>query len=764
MFSNGVALLPNQRYSATIKVEDINYQIANDEKREDIFSYWMQLLNSLTPEEGMDITIHNHSLDEEQYRDDVLIKYREDDCDKYREEINHMLINGMKTGSNNIISDKYISFAIKEETLDDAYRELSTIQKELVRKLKTLGCLFPEQRLMSGAERLELLYHIMQPKKKLYFDYEHLDGLTTKDAIAPDGVHFENRASFKIEDRFCKVLFLKNYSTELCDAFLSDLSKLQYNFTINIHLKIIDQAEALQLVMRQKATIEKDKTKEEQKAYKNGYSPEMIPEETKYSYKEARALLEDIKTRNQRLFSCQFVMLLNCASEEELAELEKRATNVAKKHNLNLGGIYYIQEAGLQSVLPLCFSRLPIERILTTSATASFIPFTSMELNHRTKNSIYYGINGISGNLLRCDRTLLLNPTGWIFGKPGSGKSFKCKEEMLMFLLMNPNIDVIVIDPEMEYVHLARLKGIDGTVVELSNTSGNYLNPLDGEMEDKDFLASKVEFCQAMTACIVGDRQMTPGVISLVDRCARYVYGRYSEQVTQAKQNDEKRVPKVPTFTDFYHEMKKIDDTEAKAIAKAMEIYVEGTNNFFAKQSNVDIKNRYTVYVTRDLPTSMKPLAMLVVLESLWQRMVYNFYHGKVTYIYIDEITTLFSSSYCLDFFSILWKRARKYNAVLTGITQNPEELLSNMATRTMVSNSEFVLMMNQSASDRECLQELFNISEDQMAFIANGEEGSGLLYNGKAIIPFTDNFPKNTELYRAMTTKPDERNRIDHG
>lgn len=760
MFVNGVAQLEDNRYSGTIKIDDINYQITSDENRGDIFASWMELLNANSPEEGLNITIHNHSLDEEQYKDDILLKCHKDGLNHYREEMNGVLIDNMRTGSNNIISDKYISFAVQEDTLDEAYRELTTIQKELNRKLKTLGCR-QENTMLSGLDRLTLLSNIFLPKKKLHFDYAYLDGNTTKDAIAPDNIDFQPKSHFKIEDRFCKCLFLKSYSTELCDAFISDLTKLQYNFVINIHLKIMDQTEALTLVQRQKSSMEMDKISEQRKAEKNGYDRDMIPEEINYSLQEANDLLSDIKTRNQRLFNCQFVMMLNCKDLDELNELEKRANNIAKKHNLDLGSINIFQEAGFQAALPLCYSKLPIARTLTTSAAASFIPFTSMELIHRTIGSVYYGMNAISGNLILCDRTKLLNPSGWILGKPGGGKSFAAKREMIYKLLSDPLADVITIDPEREYGHIAQLPGIDGTIVYVNNTSGNRLNPLDGNIEDKDFLSNKVEFCQAMTASMVGDRQMTAIARSLIDRCARQMYGTYSEQVLSAKKKGNP-IPDCPTFATFYQVMKDQEEPEAKQLAKAMEIYVEGTNNFFAGKSNVDVKNRYTVYDIRDIPQTMKPLSMLVILESLWQRIIENKRIGKTTWVYIDEIYLLLMSSFCLDFFKTLWKRARKYNAIITGISQNIEELLENTATSTMISNSEFILMLNQARKDRDRLSHLLNISEEQMTYISNSEEGSGLLSNGKAIIPFNDNFPKNTDLYRAMTTKPKERIEID--
>lgn len=762
MFENGVALLPDNKYNATIKIDDINYQITSEENREDIFTSWMQLLNSNTTEEGFDITIHNHSLDEEKYLDDILLKQKNDAMDHYRDEMNDVMLKNIRIGNNNIVSDKYLSFSIKEDTMEDAYKELSSIKNELIRKLKTLGCQFEHNQILSGIHRLELLHSIFTPQKILNFDYKHLDGNTTKDAISPDSMDFSNKSYFMIENRFCKILFLKSYSTELCDAFISDLSKLQYNFTINVKLRIIEQSEAIELVKKQKASMEMDKIAEQRRAIKNQYDVDMIPEEIKYSLKEADDLLTDIKQRNQRLFSCQFVMMLNCETMDELKELEKRAMNVAKKHNLTLGGIDYLQEQGFQAALPLCYSKLPIDRTLTTSAVATFIPFTSRELMHRTKGAVYYGINAISGNLIMCARDKLLNPTGLIMGKPGGGKSFSAKREMVYCKLSDPKTDVIVIDPEREYSPLVNLAGMNGTVIYVSNTSTNRINPWDGDLDDKNFLVNKVEFCYALTESMVGSRQMTSIAKSLIDRCVRYTYAKYTEDVAQAKKK-KKKLPHRPTFRDYYNIMKEQPEPEASQMVKGMETYVEGVNSFFADESNVDINNTFTVYDIQELGETLKPTAMIAILESLWTRIMNNKKKGIKTRVYIDEISLILRSQYCLNFFSILWKRARKYDAIITGITQNVEELLSQEATSTMVSNTEFMILMNQSRPDCEKLAALLDLSDEQITYISNSEEGSGLLYNGKTIIPFYDKFPKDTDLYRAMTTKPEERKIIDN-
>lgn len=762
LYKNGVAEMPDGIYNATIKLNDINYRLVNDEQREEIFTQWMNFINALTPDEGMNLTLHNHLVSKKGFSDEVCLAHQDDALDHYRDEINTVLMENIRIGNNNIVSDIYLTFALKEESLEEGYRELNVTLTDAIKRLNSFGCTVSENRFLDGKAKLQLLNSIMTPKRELQFSYECLDGLTTKDIISPDSFDFSAGSSFKIEDRFCKVLFLKNYSIELSDEVITDFAKLQYNFTINVHMKVMDNADALALVKKQKASMEMNKASEQRKAIKAGYDSDMIPDEIVESLEEASELLENIRKRNQRLFSCQFVILLNCETETELKEAEKRMRNIAKKHSLELGGISFLQEQGFQASLPFCYSKYPLSRTLPTATASTFIPFSSADLLHLGTNSIYYGVNAASGNLIYCDRTLLLNPNGFILGKSGSGKSLFTKKEITCKLISDTNCDCIVIDPEAEYTLLADLKGIDGTVVSINNASDIHLNPLAGDINEKDFIPNKIEFLQSMTAAIIGEKQMTPVYISLIDRVGRLMYAQYEERLEKAKVDDSCLNPEMPTYTDFYDLMKAQEEQEAKAMAVAMEIYVNGTNNFFAKQSNVDLNNRFIVYETRDLPATMKSLSMQVILESTWQRVITNFKKGRRTYIWIDEFHMFLSSKFGREYIKKFIKRCRKYNGIVTLITQNIEEILEHTDTRTMISNSEFVMMLNQSSLDRIELEQMFSISEEQSAYISNGQVGSGLLKFGVSLVPLVDNFPHDTDLYRAMTTKPSERAIID--
>lgn len=753
MFRDGIAELEQNRYSATMRFTDINYQIASDDDRNKIFTRWMMMANSLVNDVGVQWTIHNHTVNEEEFHKQILIKHRKDGLNDYREECNSMLMNKQRLGKNVIISDKMVTFAVEEESYDEAYRAIQLLSNEYKKAFRSMGCDITGYHIMNGEERLQEVYQMFFPKEKLQFNYDHMGGLTTKDAIAPASVDFSKKDIFRIDDRYCKCFFLKNYSTELSDDYISDFSRLEYNITINFHMVQVDNVKAVSLVKAQIAKMEMQKTKEQKRASREGYDPEMIPQELKYSLEEAESLLADVQQRNQKLFLCQFVVMLNCETEAELLEAEKKIKNIAKKHSTELSDIDFMQEQGFQASLPLAQTKLPFYRTLTTGACAAFIPFTSTELMHRGSSSFYYGVNALSGNLIFCDRNKLMNPSGWILGKPGSGKSFKAKMEAI-FAALCTKADIIIIDPENEYSRIAeKMKGL---TLYIDNKSHSYLNPLDGNPCESDFVTTKSEYLQAMCSVILGDRQMTPQVISIIERCSRLIYADYLTKIEKKK----KTLP--PTFTTFYKKLKEQVDPEVQGMVTALEIYIEGNNNLFSKQSNVDINNRFVVYNTHELGKSLTPLAMLVILESLWDRIMQNFKVGKSTYIYVDEIHLFLKSKYCIEFFKSLWKRARKYGAIITGITQNVDELLMNTEICTMLSNSEFIIMLNQATSDSTQLSELLDISEEQMSYISNSDEGSGLLFNGKTIVPFKDEFPKETELYKLMTTKPSERAEID--
>ncbi|MEG0410276.1 MAG: ATP-binding protein [Erysipelotrichaceae bacterium] len=760
MFRNGICELDQSLFSTSLKFTDVNYQIASEEDRLSIFGRYAEILNSLSSSEGIELTIQNKVIDFEEFKAQTLYQYTHDGFDNYRQEFNDMLLNNIKVGNNAIVSERMITYTSKQDSYDEAFKSLNQVANEYATQFKHIGS---KCEMMDGMERLQVLHNTFDPENKLMWNYDSKDTKTTKQAIAPSSIeifkdHLEIGTSSGI--RYAKVMYLKNYSTELSDKLISDIAKLEFNLTMSFHMKVLDNADAISLIKIQNAKMEYQKMNEQKRALKGGWDPEMIPQELRYSLEEADSLLKDVQQRNQRLFSCQFVIMPNCASIDELNDIEKRIKNVARKHSTEIADMQFLQEDGLGAVLPLGITKLPIVRTLTTGVCGTFIPFTSQELCHGS-GSVFYGVNATTNNLILCNRTELLNPSGWTLGSPGGGKSFASKREIISVMLLSDKNDVIIIDPENEYGFIASLFKDQASIINISNKSNVYLNPLDGEMEcEDDFIKTKADFLQAMCSAIVGEKGMTSRVCSIIDRCTRIMYSQYQDKLDDVKNVT---VVKKPTFTDFYNILKEQKDQDSLDLTISLELYVEGSNNMFAQESNVNVNSRMTVYNILDLGKSLHPLAMLVILESLWERIMKNKKLGRTTWVYIDEIYLLFKSSYCTTFFKELWKRARKYNAVVTGITQNVEELLNNEEVRTMLSNSEFIMMLNQSSSDRDELMPLLNISEEQAQYISNSEEGSGLLFNGKVIVPVKDKFPKNTELYKAMTTKPSERNVIDN-
>jgi len=755
MIVNGICIHPDKQYSASLKFSDVNYQIAKEEEQENIFGNYMEILNALCTESGMQLTINNRIIDEEDFEKEVLYESKMDDYSRSREEWNKYLKSRITEGNHKIVTEKMLTYAIKSENYHEAKKEIRIHNNEVISKFEDLGS---NCEIMRGHDRLETIFSIFNPEKKFCFNYDSLKlqkNFKAKDAITPDILDFNySTSTFQLNDRFAKILYLKNYSTELNDKLINDLSRIEHNITISFHMKAIERGEDISLIKSQIAKMQMQKMDEQKKALKNGYDPDMIPLELQYSLAEAETQLKDVQERNQKLFSCQFFVMINETNTDELKEVEKKVNNVAKRHGTEFGVLHMQQKECLNAILPLAYSELEISRTLTTYAAAIFIPFTSQELMQKG-NSFYYGVNPMTGNLILADRTRLKAPTGFVLATPGSGKSFKVKQELNQ-VMIGTNDDYVAIDPEREYKPLA--EELKGSIVTLGAKNGIYFNPWDFDDEQLNYAATKADFGQVLMAQIMGEK-LSSTQVSIVDRCVRRMYTDY-----EIKISNRTNVIKVekPTMDDFYDILIAQPEIEAKTMAIALEIYVkDGTYNMFSKQSNVDVNNRFTVYDMLDLGEGLKPLAMLITLETLWQRILFNFRRGVRTWITIDEIYLLFANEYCTEFLYKLFKRARKYGAIITGITQNVEDLLRNDRVRTMLSNSDFIIMLNQATSDREELASLLNISKQQLSYVTNARAGHGLLFNGNAIIPFEDNFPENSYLYGLYNTDFNKRTRV---
>ena len=748
MFDNGVCEIDDTLYSKTLQFSDINYQIARLETQKSIFARYCEVLNYFESTIAMQLSIINRRIAADDFKK-ILMKDQTDGFNPYRKEMNDMLEMKAMEGFSGIRREKYITYSVESTSRLKANQNLSLIEADLTSEFRSLGC---EVKPLSGHERLELLHSMTCPDEKFDWDYNTLieSGVTTKDAIAPASYDFSEKSTFMFGDKIGQVLFLKDLPADVSDRLVTALSDLPINLNITIHIKSYEQDKAISMVRSKISFMEQQKIDEQKKALKSGYDAEMISYELRYSLDEAQELLDHLQNKNQKLVKATILLYTFADTKEELSENIYQIMAEGRKYNCKFAPLDLMQEEGINSIYPLGKNHVEITRNLTTASTAIFIPFTTQELYQ--ENGIYYGQNALSKNMIILNRKSLKAPNGFILGTPGSGKSFAAKREIINLLLADPDAEVLVIDPEREYTTLCQ--NFEGEVVNISASSRNYINPFDVTMDysdDENPLTLKREFITSLCETLIGTT--TSKQRSLIDRACRIAYQGY---LADPKRNE------MPTLRDFYGALKNQPEEEAQSLALDLEIYTEGSLSVFANQTNVDTENRFIVFDIKDLGKQLRTLGMLIVLDQIWNRITKNRAIGKRTWIYIDEIQLLFTNEYSANYFFELWSRSRKWGAIPTGITQNVETLLLSDLARRMLSNSEFIMMLRQSTPDKAELADLLDISEQQLNFITNNREGEGLIFAGNAIIPFVDQFNKNTRLYEMITTKPDELNEIN--
>ena len=755
MWPDGICRVAGSRYTKTIQFQDINYQLSQNEDKTAIFEGWCDFLNYFDSSIQFQLSFLNLAASEETFARAINIPLQGDDFDSIRVEYTTMLQNQLARGNNGLIKTKYLTFGIDADSLKAAKPRLERIETDILNNFKRLGV---AAETLDGKARLAQLHGIFHMDEQVPFRFEWdwlaPSGLSTKDFIAPSGFEFRTGKQFRMGKKYGAVSFLQILAPELNDRMLADFLDMESSLIVSLHIQSVDQIKAIKTVKRKITDLDKSKIEEQKKAVRAGYDMDIIPSDLATYGAEAKKLLQDLQSRNERMFLVTFLVLNTADNPRQLGNNVFQARSIAQKYNCQLTRLDFQQEEGLMSALPLGLNQIEIQRGLTTSSTAIFVPFTTQELFQNGKEALYYGINALSNNLIMVDRKLLKNPNGLILGTPGSGKSFSAKREIANCFLLT-NDDIIICDPEAEYAPL--VERLHGQVIKISPTSSNYINPMDLNLDysdDESPLSLKSDFILSLCELIVGGKEgLQPVQKTIIDRCVRLVYQDYL---------NDPRPENMPILEDLYNLLRAQDEKEAQYIATALEIYVTGSLNVFNHQSNVDINNRIVCYDIKELGKQLKKIGMLVVQDQVWNRVTINRAAHKSTRYYIDEMHLLLKEEQTAAYTVEIWKRFRKWGGIPTGITQNVKDLLSSREVENIFENSDFVYMLNQAGGDRQILARQLGISPHQLSYVTHSSEGEGLLFYGSTILPFVDHFPKNTELYRIMTTKPQELKKED--
>ena len=750
MWPDGICRVSECHYTKTIQFQDINYQLSQNEDKSAIFDGWCDFLNYFDSSISFQLSFLNLAASKETFASAISIPPQGDDFDSIRAEYTQMLQNQLAKGNNGLIKTKYLTFGIDADNIRSAKPRLERIETDILNNFKRLGV---SAEVLNGMARLAQLHGIFHMDEQVPFcfswDWLAPSGLSTKDFIAPTSFEFRTGKQFRMGKKYGTVSFLQILAPELNDRMLADFLDMESSLIVNLHIQSVDQVKAIKTVKRKITDLDRSKIEEQKKAVRAGYDMDIIPSDLATYGAEAKKLLQDLQSRNERMFLVTFLVLNTADNPRQLGNNIFQASSIAQKYNCQLTRLDFQQEEGLMSSLPLGLNQIEIQRGLTTSSTAIFVPFTTQELFQNGKEALYYGINALSNNLIMVDRKLLKNPNGLILGTPGSGKSFSAKREIANCFLLT-NDDIIICDPEAEYAPL--VERLHGQVIKISPTSGDYINPMDLNLDysdDESPLSLKSDFILSLCELIVGGKEgLQPVQKTIIDRCVRMVYQDYLNDPCPEN---------MPVLGDLYNLLRSQEEKEAQYIATALEIYVTGSLNVFNHKTNVNIQNRIVCYDIKELGKQLKKIGMLIVQDQVWNRVTINRAAHKSTRYYIDEMHLLLKEEQTAAYTVEIWKRFRKWGGIPTGITQNVKDLLSSREVENIFENSDFVYMLNQAAGDRQILAQQLNISPHQLSYVTHSGEGEGLLFYGNVILPFVDHFPTDLELYRIMTTKLSE-------
>ena len=731
------------KFAKTYKFTDINYLVASREDKESMFLTYSELLNSLDSGATTKITINHRRLNNANFEQSILMPLRGDFRDEYRREYNQMLLD-KATGANGIVQEKYLTISVVKKDIEEARAYFARVGADLISHFSALGSKCTE---LDAEEKLRVLHDFYRQGEEAAFHFDPQDmmkkGHDFRDYICPDSIE-KNSDYLKLGEKFCRVLFLKDYASYIKDSMVTELTDFNRNMMLSIDVVPVPTDEAVREVENRLLGVETNITNWQRRQNANNNFSAVIPYDMELQRKESKEFLDDLTTRDQRMMFGLITMVLCADSKEQLDSDTEAVLSVARKHMCQLATLKFQQLDGLNTVLPIGARKINAFRTLTTESLAVFIPFKVQEI--RDSGGIYYGENAISHNLIMCNKANLLNQSAFLLGVPGSGKSF-CAKELITFLILNTDDDILICDPEGEFAPLVQALGSDiSTIIRMAAGGKDRLNAMymvDGYGENNP-IVEKSQFVMSLVEQIdkngVGPQQK-----SIIDRCTALVYQEAQQKGT------------VATLCDLRDKILEQPEDKAKEIALSLELFTKGSLDIFGHESTVDLDKRIVVFDIRSLGAQLKPTGLLVITDTILNRVTLNWKKGKRTHVFIDEFHVVFENEQSGIFFNSAWRQFRKRGAYPTAITQNVEYLLDSVQASTMLSNSEFVVMLNQAASDRAKLAKLLNISDEQMSYVTNADAGCGLIKYGSALVPFINRFPKNTKLYQLMTTKPGE-------
>ena len=742
IWNDGIFRVGN-KFAKSFKFTDINYMVASREDKENMFLTYSELLNSLDSGATTKITIYNHRMNEADFEGTSLMPMQGDWRDEYREEYNRMLLD-KAMNAEGVMQEKFITISIAKKTVEEARAYFARISADLQAHFAALGSKCVE---LSASDRLRVLHDFYRSGEENFFTFNARDmmkkGHDFRDYICPDSI--EKYSDYlKIGERYARVIYLKDYASYIKDSMVSELTELNRNMMLSIDVIPIPTDEAVREVENRLLGVETNITNWQRRQNSNNNFSAVVPYDMEQQRKESKEFLDDLTTRDQRMMFAVITMVHTADTKEQLDSDTEALLSTARKHMCQMATLKYQQFDGLNTVLPIGVRKINAFRTLTTESLAVFMPFKVQEI--MDKGGVYYGQNAISNNLILCNKANLLNQSAWLLGVPGSGKSF-CAKGIMVPTILNSDDEILICDPEGEYAPMVEaLMGDECAVIRVAAGGKDRLNAMymvEGYGEN-DPIIVKSQFIMSLIEQI-DSKGVGPQQKSIIDRCTRAVY------------RDAEQSGIVPTLSTLRDKLMQQPEPEAKQIALSMELFTTGSLDIFGQHSTVDLDKRVVVFDIHGLGAQLKPTGLLVITDTILNRVTLNWKRGKRTHVFIDEFHVVFENEFSASFFNSAWRQFRKRNAYPTAITQNVEYLLDSVQASTMLSNSEFVVMLNQAASDREKLAKLLNISNEQLSYITNADAGCGLIKYGSALVPFVNRFPKDTKLYSLMTTRPGE-------